>query len=100
MISPGHYLILAAILFAIGLAGALIRRNTLVILMSIELMLNAVDINLATFARTWNAVEGQVFVLFVVGVAAAQAAVGAGIVLAFFRKRSTIAADEMDLLKW
>jgi len=100
MISPAYYLVLAALLFAVGLAGVLLRRNVLVVLMSIELMLSAVGINLVAFGRMWNSVDGQVFALFALVVAAAQAAVGIGIVVLFFRQRPTADADEMDLLKW
>ena len=78
----------------------LTRRNVLIVLMSIELILNAVNINLVAFSRTFGEVAGQVFALFIIAVAAAEAAVGVGIMIAFFRNRKTIQADEMDLLKW
>jgi NADH-quinone oxidoreductase subunit K len=97
---PLHYLILSALLFSIGVTGVLIRRNIVVVLMSIELILNAVNINLATFSRQHGHTQGQVFALFVMAVAVAEAAVGLGILIALFRNRGTVLADELDLLKW
>jgi NADH-quinone oxidoreductase subunit K len=94
-----HYLIVAAILFAIGTIGVLTRRNVVIVLMSIELILNAVNLNLVAFSRLYG-LEGQVFSIFVVADAAAEAAVGLGILIAFFRNKETINADEIDLLKW
>ncbi len=94
-----HYLIVAAMLFAIGTIGVLTRRNVVIVLMSIELILNAVNLNLVAFSRMYG-LEGQVFSIFVVADAAAEAAVGLGILIAFFRNRETINADEIDLLKW
>jgi|SRR3984893_17907991 NADH-quinone oxidoreductase subunit K len=100
MISPEHYLMLSLALFTIGVIGVLTRRNVIIILMSIELILNAVNINLVAFSRVWGDVNGQVFAIFIITDAAAEAAVGLGIILAFFRNRETLLADEMDLLKW
>jgi len=100
MLSPEHYLMLSLALFTIGVIGVLTRRNVIIILMSIELILNAVNINLVAFSRLWGDVNGQVFAIFVITDAAAEAAVGLGIILAFFRNRETLLADEMDLLKW
>jgi NADH-quinone oxidoreductase subunit K len=100
MIPTWHYLVLAAALFVIGIIGVLTRRNVLIVLMSLELILNAVNINLVAFARHHGSVEGQVFVIFIITVAAAEAAVGLGILLAFFRNRETTNLDEIDLLKW
>ena len=100
MISPEHYLMLSLALFTIGVIGVLTRRNVIIILMSIELILNAVNINLLAFSRLWGDVNGQVFAIFIITDAAAEAAVGLGIILAFFRNRETLLADEMDLLKW
>ncbi|HXA06684.1 MAG TPA: NADH-quinone oxidoreductase subunit NuoK [Bryobacteraceae bacterium] len=100
MISPEHYLLLSLALFTIGVIGVLTRRNVIIILMSIELILNAVNINLVAFSRLWGDVNGQVFAIFIITDAAAEAAVGLGIILAFFRNRETLLADEMDLLKW
>jgi NADH-quinone oxidoreductase subunit K len=100
MISPLHYLVVSALLLVIGTLGVLLRRNIVVILMSIELILNAVNINLVAFSRLHHQVNGQAFVLFVMAVAVAEAAVGLGILIALFRNRGTVLADEMDLLKW
>jgi NADH-quinone oxidoreductase subunit K len=100
VLSIDHYLILSLALFTIGIIGMLTRRNVLVMLMSIELILNAANINLIAFSRLHGSVDGQVFALFVMIVAAAEAVVGLGIILAFFRKRETVDSDEMDLLKW
>jgi NADH-quinone oxidoreductase subunit K len=98
-ITPIHYLILAAALFALGTIGVLTRRNVVVVLMSIELILNAVNLNLLAFSRMWG-LNGQVFAIFVITDAAAEAAVGLGILIAFFRNRETVNVDEVDLLKW
>lgn len=100
MLPIGNYLFLSFALFIIGVIGVLTRRNVIVMLMSIELILNAVNINLVAFSRYWGGVDGQVFAIFVITDAAAEAAVGLGIILAFFRNRDTVLADEMDLLKW
>jgi NADH-quinone oxidoreductase subunit K len=95
-----HYLVLAAILFAIGAFGVLLRRNVIVILMSVELMLNAVNVTLAALARKAFAVDGQVIVFFVMTVAAAEVAIGLAIILANFAQRRTMNADEIALLRW
>jgi len=94
------YLLLSLALFSIGVVGVLVRRNVIIKLMSIELILNAVNINLMAFSRLWGDVNGQVFAIFIITDAAAEAAVGLGIILAFFRNRETLLSDEMDLLKW
>ncbi|MGZ4821422.1 MAG: NADH-quinone oxidoreductase subunit NuoK [Terriglobales bacterium] len=94
-----HYLVVAAALFAIGTIGVVTRRNVVIILMSIELILNAVNLNLVAFSRVWN-LNGQVFSIFVITDAAAEAAVGLGILIAFFRNKETVNVDEIDLLKW
>ncbi len=95
-----YYLILAALLFATGAVGFLLRRNLLVLLMSIELMLNAVNLTLVTFNRMHGADHtGQILAFFIIAIAAAEAAVGLAIVLAFFRLRSSIRADEATTLK-
>ena len=99
-ITPYHYLVLSAALFTTGLVGVLVRRNIIVVLMSIELMLNAVNINLAAFAWERHHAVGQVFAIFVVAVAAAEAAVGLGIILAFFRNKETLNMDDLDIMKW
>ena len=99
-ITPYHYLVLAAALFTVGVIGVMVRRNIIVVLMSIELMLNAVNLNLAAFSRQHDGVVGQVFALFVIAVAAAEAAVGLGIILAFYRNKDTLNIDDMSLMKW
>jgi NADH-quinone oxidoreductase subunit K len=100
MVPPSFYLILSAILFTLGAAGVLIRRNALVMFMSIEMMLNAVNLTLITYSRLLENVEGQVFVLLVMAVAAAEVAVGLAIVVAYYRHKESTDVDEMDLLKW
>jgi NADH-quinone oxidoreductase subunit K len=100
MVGTGDYLILAAALFTIGVIGVLTRRNIIIIFMSIELILNAVNINLVAFSRYWQHFTGQIYAIFVITVAAAEAAVGLGIIIALFRNKETINADEIDLLKW
>ena len=99
-ITTAHYLALSAALLLIGTLGVLSRRNVIIILMSIELILNAVNINLITFSRLFDQVNGQIFAIFVITVAVAEAAVGLGILLAMFRNKETLQADEIDLLKW
>lgn len=95
-----YFLILAGVLFTVGTVGFLLRRNLLVLLMSIELMLNAVNITLVAFNRMHpTAHVGQIFAFFVIAVAAAEAAVGLAVVLAFFRVRKTIRSDDADLLR-
>ena len=100
MVPTSHYVFLSLALLSIGVVGVLTRRNVIIILMSIELILNAVNINLVAFARQVGSVNGQIFAIFVITDAAAEAAVGLGIIIAFFRNRSTVLADEMDMLKW
>jgi NADH-quinone oxidoreductase subunit K len=100
MIPVSHYLFLSLALFIIGIVGVLTRRNVIIILMSVELILNAVNINLVAFSRLFGSVDGQIFALFIITDAAAEAAVGLGIIIAFFRNRETVLADEMDILKW
>ena len=100
MVPASYYLILSAILFTLGVAGVLIRRNALVMLMSVEMMLNAVNLTLITYSRYLGDVGGQVFVLLVMAVAAAEVAVGLALVVAFTRHRDTTDVDDMDLLKW
>ena len=94
------YLILSAILFAIGTAGVLIRRNIIVMFMSIELMVNAVNLAFVALGRRIGSIDGQVIVFFVITVAAAEAAVGLGIIISLFRNRATVNADELNLLRW
>jgi len=97
-----HYLILSAILFSIGLYGALTKRNAIVILMCIEIMLNAVNIAMVAFSRfiVPAMLTGQVFVIFIIVVAAAEAAVGLAIIIAIYRSRETIESTDIDLMKW
>jgi NADH-quinone oxidoreductase subunit K len=99
-ITTVHYLVLSAALLAIGTLGVLARRNIVVVLMSIELILNAVNINLIAFSRHFGHTTGQIFAIFVITVAVAEAAVGLGILIALFRNRPTVQADEIELLKW
>ena len=100
------FLVIGALLFIIGVAGVLTRRNIIVIFMSIELILNAANLNFIAFSRylsetgNANAVAGQIFTVFVIVVAAAEAAIGLGIVIALYRNKETIWVDEIDLLKW
>ncbi|MGC9157399.1 MAG: NADH-quinone oxidoreductase subunit NuoK [Terracidiphilus sp.] len=93
------YLLLSAALFVLGVVGFLIKRNLITVFMSIELMLNAVNLSFVTFAHQWNAVKGQIFVFFVMMVAAAEAAVGLAIIIAVFRARATLAVDRIDGMK-
>ncbi|HJY30836.1 MAG TPA: NADH-quinone oxidoreductase subunit NuoK [Pyrinomonadaceae bacterium] len=100
------FLVIGALLFIIGVAGVLTRRNIIVIFMSIELILNAANLNFIAFSRylsttgNANAIAGQIFTVFVIVVAAAEAAIGLGIVIALYRNKETIWVDEIDLLKW
>jgi NADH-quinone oxidoreductase subunit K len=100
MIPLEHVIGLSAILFLIGTIGALTRRNLIVILMSIELMLNAANLAFVGFSRAWGEHDGHVFVLMVIVVAACEVAVGLGIVIALFRNRETINVEDVSLLKW
>ena len=93
------YLLLSAALFTLGVVGFLIKRNLITIFMSIELMLNAVNLTFVAFAHMWHQVSGQIFVFFVMVVAAAEAAVGLAIIIALFRVRQTLNVDQVDLLK-
>ena len=98
--TPLHYSLLAAALFMIGVIGVLVRRNVIIIFMSIELILNAVNINLIALAHQLQDLAGQVFVVFVIAVAAAEAAVGLGIIIAFYRNKETVNIDEIQLMRW
>jgi NADH-quinone oxidoreductase subunit K len=100
MITQTHYMVLSSALFMIGVIGVLTRRNIIIILMSIELMLNAVNINLVAFSNQIQNVVGQVFAVFIICVAAAEAAVGLGIILAFYRNKETVDIDDMSLMRW
>ncbi|MCY4516132.1 NADH-quinone oxidoreductase subunit NuoK [Candidatus Poriferisodalis sp.] len=94
-----QFLLLGALLFAVGVYGVLARRNGVMVLMSIELMLNAVNLNLVAFGLQHDVVSGQVFALFIIAVAAAEVGVGLAIVLLLYRNRRSIAVDEFDLMK-
>ncbi|UOD34989.1 NADH-quinone oxidoreductase subunit NuoK [Deferribacteraceae bacterium V6Fe1] len=94
-----HYLALSAIIFGVGITGVLVRRNLIVMFMSLELMLNAVNINLAAFSKYLHAMSGQVFIVFVMSVAAAEAAVGLALIITLFKNKETINADEVNFFK-
>lgn len=100
IVPPSWFMALSAVLFAIGVAGVVLRRNAIVMLMSIELMLNAVNLTFIALSRALGSVDGQVIVLFVITVAAAEAAIGLAIILAVFRNRETVNADELNLMRW
>jgi NADH-quinone oxidoreductase subunit K len=99
-IDPVFYLALAGLMFTIGVVGALVRRNAIVIFMFIELMLNAVNLAFVTFSRMNGDLDGQVLVFFVLVVAAAEVVVGLGIIISIFRRRASANVDEVNLLKW
>src|SRR6059036_522561 len=99
MVPLSWYLILSAILFCLGVFGFLLKRNIITIFMSIELMLNAVNLTFVAFAHMWHQITGQIFVFFVMVVAAAEAAVGLAIIIAIFRTRQTLNVDQVNLLK-
>lgn len=100
MIPISYYVILSAVVFITGVVGVLIRRNIIIILLSVELMLNATNINFVAFSRYFGSVAGQVFVFFALTVAAAEVAVGLAIIIALYRSKATINVDEFQLLKW
>jgi len=95
-----YYIILAAIIFVIGALGVLTRRNAIIIFMSIEMMLNSVNLTFVAFAMYMGDTAGQIFVFFVMAVAAAEAAVGLAIVLALYRNKQTVYVDQVNVLKW
>lgn len=99
MITTNHYLVLSAILFTLGVTGVLIRRNVIIVLMCIELMLNAVNLTFVAFARQHGQVDGHVIVFFVMAVAAAEAAIGLALVMALFRHKATVNLDQANLMK-
>jgi NADH-quinone oxidoreductase subunit K len=100
MVPISYHLVLSGIIFTIGVMGVLVRRNAIIIFMSVELMLNAVNLSFVAFARQWGSMDGQLSVFFVMAVAAAEAAVGLAIVLLVFRGKETVNADELTLLRW
>jgi NADH-quinone oxidoreductase subunit K len=100
MVPLNYYLILSAVIFAIGVIGVLVRRNLIVVLMSIELMLNAVNLTFIAFSRYLGSISGQVVVFFVMAVAAGEAVIGLAIIISVFRHRQTLDPQELHLLKW
>ncbi len=100
MVPASYFLGLSAVLFTIGVAGVMLRRNVIVMFMSIELMLNAVNLTFVTLSRALNSMDGQVIVFFVITVAAAESAVGLAIIISVFRNRETVNADEINLMRW
>ena len=99
LITPQHFLILASLLFATGFLGVLIRRNVLLMLMSLELMLNGVNIALVAFSRSGTNLDGSIFVFFIMTVAAAEVAVGLALLVALFKKRDSVFSEDMRLLR-
>ncbi|MBI4618682.1 MAG: NADH-quinone oxidoreductase subunit NuoK [Desulfobacterales bacterium] len=95
-----YYLILSAVLFTVGVIGVLVRRNAIVIFMSIELMLNAVNLSFVAISKHLDSLDGQIFVLFVMTVAAAEVAVGLAIIINLFRNKETVNVDEINIMKW
>ena len=100
MIPIEYYLFVSAIMFAIGMVGVLTRRNAIVIFMCVELMLNAVNLTFIAFSRYLGNLDGQIFVFFVMTVAAAEAAVGLALMIAFYKNRESIDVEDMNLMKW
>lgn len=100
MVELNFYLVLSAILFSIGVVGVLVRRNAIIIFMCIELMLNAINLSLVAFSTFLGNDNGQIFVFFVMTVAAAEAAVGLAIVISLFRNKESLNIDEINILKW
>ncbi len=100
MIELSNYVILSAIIFFIGVLGVVTRRSIIVILLSIELMLNAVNINFVAFSHYLQSITGQVFVFFTLTVAAAEVAVGLALIVAIYRNRKTVNVEELDIMKW
>lgn len=100
MIPISYYLIVSVVLFSIGVLGVFTRRNAIVIFMCIELMLNAANLAFIAFSRYLHSIDGQIFVFFVMTVAAAEAAVGLGIIIALYRNKETINVDEINIMKW
>ena len=100
MVTLQHYLILSAVLFCLGIVGVMFRRNLIVILMSLELMLNAVNLTFIAFSRYLDSIEGQIFVLFIMVVAAAEVAVGLAVAVAIFRESGSFDVNNVNLMKW
>lgn len=100
MIMLGHYFVLASFLFAVGLVGALTRKSAIIVFLSVELMLNSVNVVLLALSRFFGTLDGAIFVFFVMAVSAAEAAVGVAIVVAFIRRNGTTNIDAANLMKW
>ena len=100
MIPISHYLVLSLILFGLGVAGFLFRRNIITVFMCIELMLNGVALSFVAFSRYWGDLSGQLFVFFIIAVAAAEAAVGLAIIIAVFRARNSLSVDDLNSMKY
>jgi NADH-quinone oxidoreductase subunit K len=99
-VTPNHYLVLSALLFGIGAVGFLVRRNAIVVFMCVELMLNAINLSLVTFANMWGNLDGVIFAFFVMVVAAAEVVVGLAIIMSIFRSRRSASVDDANLLKF
>ncbi|WP_243374322.1 NADH-quinone oxidoreductase subunit NuoK [Geotalea sp. SG265] len=100
MLALNNYLIISAILFSIGTIGVLVRRNAIVIFMCVEMMLNAVNLTFIAFSKYLGNIDGQIFVFFVMTVAAAEAAVGLALMIAFFKNRESIDVEDINVMKW
>lgn len=100
MVPLSWYLVFGALLFMVGVVGVLTRRNVIIVLMSIELMLNAVNVTLISFSHYLQDLRGQVFTLFIIAVAASEAAIGLALVISMYRGKSTFNLDEVNVLKW
>ncbi len=100
MVTLQHYLFLSAILFCLGVIGVMFRRNLIIILMSLELMLNSVNLTFVAFSHYLGSIEGQIFVLFVMVIAAAEVAVGLAVAVAIFRMKGTVDVNDINLMKW
>jgi NADH-quinone oxidoreductase subunit K len=100
MIPLEHYLIVSGLLFSIGVLGVLIRRNAIMILLSIEIMLNAVNLSFVAFSRFSSNLDGQVFVFFIIAIAAAEVAIGLALLIALFRNKRSIDTDQIRMLRW
>jgi NADH-quinone oxidoreductase subunit K len=100
MVPLNWYILLSAVVFGIGVIGFLTRRNLIIIFISIELMLNAVNISLVAFSHYLQSIKGQILVFFIITVAAAEAAIGLAILIVFYRNKPTIKVDEINLMKW
>jgi len=100
MVPISYYLILSAVLFTIGVIGVLVRRNAIIIFMCIELMLNAVNLSFVAISKHLDSLDGQIFVVFIMTVAAAEVAVGLAIIINLFRNKETINIDEVNIMKW